>query len=103
MASLIVPKPIEFEWDQQNSTKVRLRHGIAPREAEQPFFRKHTIVFDQTHSSRERRYQLLGSANDDRILFIVFTVRGRKVRIISARRASRKERVHYGKKIEENP
>lgn len=103
MVNCVLPKPVEFEWDQHNSTKVRLRHGIAPREAEQPFFHKYTIVFDQTHSSRERRYQLLGAANDGRILFIVFTVRGRKVRIISARRASRKERIHYGKKIEENP
>lgn len=101
MVSLVLPKPIEFEWDQYNRTKVRLRHGIAPQETEQPFFHKHAVVFDQRHSAQEQRYQLLGAANDGRILFIVFTIRGRKVRIISVRKASRKERIHYGKKIEE--
>ncbi len=97
MENIAIPEPIEFAWDQHNSTKIRLRHHIVPTEAEQPFFHKPAIVFDQTHSASERRYQLLGATNDGRVLFVVFTLRGKKVRIISARRANKKERSHYGK------
>ena len=93
-----IPEPIEFEWDRYNRTKVRLRHNIAPREAEQPFFNDHLIIFDEKHSVKEKRYQLIGETNDRRILFIVFTIRGQKIRVISARSASQKERINYGKK-----
>lgn len=93
-----LPEPIEFEWDQYNSAKVRLRHNIAPREAEQPFFHDHSIIFDEKHSVRERRYQMIGETNHGRILFIVFTIRRQKIRIISARSANKKERINYGKK-----
>lgn len=93
-----LPEPIEFEWDQYNRTKVRLRHNTAPREAEQPFFNDHLIIFDEEHSTEERRYQILGITDKGRMLFVVFTIRGRKIRIISARSASKKERTEYGKK-----
>lgn len=98
MDDLELPQPIEFEWDEYNRTKVRLRHNITPEEAEQPFLNYHLIVFDERHSTTERRYQLLGATNTDRILFIVFTIRGSKIRIISARSANKKERSNYGKK-----
>lgn len=98
MDSLKLPEPIEFEWNQYNRTKVRLRHNIVPEEAEQPFFNDHLIIFDERHSAGERRFQLLGAANNRRVLFIAFTIRGKKIRIISARSANKKERTNYGKK-----
>jgi uncharacterized protein len=93
-----LPKLIDFDWDQYNSTKVRLRHNITLEEAEQTFLNYHLVKFDRKHSKTEQRFQLLGASNSGRILFIVFTVRRNQVRVISARRASKKERNIYGKK-----
>ena len=61
---------------------------------------EHLITFfDEKHSRAESRYKLLGKNNAGKILFIAFTIRGQKIRIISARSASQKERNTYGKKI----
>ncbi len=98
MLNLELPEPIDFEWDKHNQTKIRLKHNITPEEAEQAFFSYQAIIFDERHSSAERRYQLLGTSNIGRILFVVFTIRGNKIRIISARSAKKKERSNYGKK-----
>lgn len=86
-----------FEWDKYNLTKIRLRHGITPEEAEQACFSHQAIIFDQKHSFVEKRYQLMGRSGTERILFIVFTIRNNKIRIISARSASKKERINYEK------
>jgi len=92
-----LPQPLEFEWDGHNSTKVRLRHGIIPEEAEQAFFNYLLLILDEKHSSVEQRYQLVGATNAGRVLFTAFTIRGNKIRIISARSASKKERNNYDK------
>ena len=93
-----MPQPITFEWDEYNKTKIRLKHNTTPEDAEQTFFNERLIIFDEKHSAIERRYQLIGTSNGGRILLIVFTVRNNKIRVISARSASKKERNFYGKK-----
>ena len=98
MNGLELPEPIDFEWDKYNQAKVRLRHNINPEDAEQTFFNYHLVSFDAKHSISEQRYQLLGISNAGRVLFIAFTIRGRKIRIISARNPNKKERNIYGKK-----
>jgi uncharacterized DUF497 family protein len=95
MNSADLPQPIDFEWDAYNSTKVRLRHNIDTREAEQSFFQQSIIIFDHKHSSAEQRYQLVGITDNGRVLFIVFTLRGVRIRILSARLANKKERNYY--------
>ncbi len=94
-----MPEPLEFEWDEANKIKIRLRHNITTIEAEQAFFSNYSIFSDDKHSAREKRYQIVGPNNAGQILFIVFTLRNNKIRIISARLASKKERNSYGKKI----
>lgn len=87
-----------FEWDNGNSEKSLKKHGVSDQEAEIPFFDVHKrVVKDLAHSSREERYFLLGKGKRGRILTIVFTIRSDLIRIISARPASRKERVLYEK------
>lgn len=93
-----LPQPLEFEWDKHNSNKIRLRHSITPTETEQAFFDDYSIFFDSKHSTSENRYQLIGKNNTGKVLFIVFTLRNNKIRIISARSANKKERNNYGKK-----
>jgi uncharacterized DUF497 family protein len=86
-----------FQWDQGNLEKNWLKHGVSPLECEEIFFNQPLVVSpDIKHSDREERMYALGRTDADRYLFVVFTVRGRKVRVISARDMSRKERKIYG-------
>lgn len=85
-----------FEWDQGNLEKNWLKHNVLPLECEQVFFNKPLIVApDEKHSIHEQRYYLLGQTDSGRRLFLVFTMQGRKIRIISARNMSKKERMVY--------
>lgn len=88
---------IVFDWDQWNVQKNESKHGVSRLEAESAFYDPHYRLFeDQRHSSHnERRYILYGRSLEARVLMVGFARRGRKVRIITARPASRKERRIY--------
>lgn len=86
----------EFDWDANNIEKNRERHQVEPGECEEVFFNQPLLVAqDQVHSIGEERYHALGHSNTGRKLLIVFTVRGKNLRVISARDMSRKERTAY--------
>ena len=88
----------EFEWDRGNLDKSSQKHGISPHEAEEAFLDEKAIVLrDVEHSQEEVRYILIGKTSEKKILFIVFTLRARRIRIISARTANSKEKSEYGK------
>ena len=89
---------IVFDWDQWNVQKNESKHGVSRLEAESAFYDPRYRLFeDQRHSSRnEARYILYGRSLEARVLMVGFTRRGRKIRIITARPASRKERSVYG-------
>ncbi|MBI2119286.1 MAG: BrnT family toxin [Elusimicrobia bacterium] len=87
--------PFEFEWDQYNMEHVRL-HKVEPSECERVFFNiPFTIEPDIIHSKQEKRYFALGKTNRNRILVVIFTIRNRKIRIITTREANKKERRKY--------
>ena len=98
-----MPKPIVFEWDDGNKTKSFLKHNILQAEAEQAFFKRHFLKKDEAHSGFEDRFHIMGATNNGKILFISFTIRGNKIRIISARSADKYERKFYEKEVKENP
>ncbi|HEV2148549.1 MAG TPA: BrnT family toxin [Longimicrobiaceae bacterium] len=54
------------------------------------------VAEDVAHSQQEDRFYALGHADGGRMLFVVFTLRGALIRVISARDMSRKERKVYG-------
>ena len=86
-----------FEWDKGNINKNWKKHHISTQEAEEPFSNQPFITkYDKSHSTpTESRYQALGATNAGRKIFLSFTVRDRKIRIISARDQNRKERQNY--------
>ncbi|OGY15800.1 MAG: hypothetical protein A2784_01560 [Candidatus Chisholmbacteria bacterium RIFCSPHIGHO2_01_FULL_48_12] len=85
-----------FDWDKGNVDKSYQKHGIIPNEAEEVFLdEKAIIIRDIKHSQKEERLILLGETTGRKLLFIVFTLRGTKIRIISARKANEKEREQY--------
>jgi len=88
---------ITFEWDQWNVQKNESKHGVSVLEAQSAFFDEQYRLFaDEVHSTaRESRYILYGRSIENRVLMVGFTVRGRRVRVITARPASRKERRVY--------
>lgn len=90
-----------FAWDKGNIEKNWERHKASFIECEEVFFNRPLVVAgDEIHSKSEGRYYALGRTNDDRLLFIVFTIRDNKIRVISARDMNRKERRVYREEIE---
>ncbi len=85
-----------FDWDEGNSEKNWVAHQVNRNESEQVFFNEPLIITDDdNHSQNEKRWHLLGRTDLPRFLFIVFTIRGNLIRIISARDMNKKERKVY--------
>ena len=89
-----------FEWDVANAQKLWDRHRVSWLEAEQALMNRSLVVPDPEHSLRELRFVALGKTDDARPLFLVFTIRANRIRVISARDMNRKERGAYGKDAE---
>lgn len=86
-----------FDWDSGNAPKLEERHKVTPGECEQVFFQDPLLIApDHKHSKGEERWAALGRTADGRALAIVFTLRGDRIRPLSARDMSRKERRLYG-------
>ena len=84
---------VGFDWDGGNLLKNWEKHGVSAFECEQIFFNRPLIAApDEAHSSAEPRFYALGQTDAYRLLFIAFTIRGRLIRVISARDMSRRER-----------
>jgi len=92
-----------FDWNKGNIEKNWEKHKVAYIECEEVFFNKPLIVKeDEPHSVTESRYYALGKTDTGRLLFMVFTIRGRKIRVISARDMNKKERSIYDEQIEKS-
>ena len=90
-----------FDWDESNREKNWEKHGVLAGECEEVFFNMPLLLQpDPLHSRKESRYFVLGHTSAGRRLFIAFTVREEKIRVISARDMSKKERKIYE---QENP
>jgi hypothetical protein len=82
-----------FEWDEGNLLKNWEKHRVSASECEQVFFNRPLVAgLDKKHSQRESRYYALGITDAKRKLFIVFTLRKKLIRVISARDMNKKER-----------
>ena len=86
---------LEFDWDLGNIDKNFVKHKVTNRECEEAFFDLNALVTkDVFHSTIEPRYQLLAKIKK-RYLTIYFTHRSNKIRVISARDMSNKEKKQY--------
>jgi uncharacterized DUF497 family protein len=92
----LVPGLEGFEWDAGNTDKNWLRHAVHQAEAEQALLNTPLVLAaDITHSQAEARFIALGQTDTGRGLAVVFTVRGNRIRVISARTMSKAERRVY--------
>ncbi|HCB35173.1 MAG: hypothetical protein A2W52_04060 [Candidatus Taylorbacteria bacterium RIFCSPHIGHO2_02_49_25] len=90
---------IDFEWDAGNRGKNLKKHGVTDAESEEAFFDSGKKIFkDVVHSEIEERSILVGQTKAGKMLFIAFTSRKTRIRIISSRPLNKKEKQLYGKK-----
>jgi uncharacterized DUF497 family protein len=88
--------PLSFEWDKSKAKSNLARHGVSFEEASTVFGDPLSLTIpDPAHSQMEHRAILLGHSHQRKLLVVVHTERGDNIRIISARRASRRERKSY--------
>jgi len=87
-----------FEWDEGNLLKNWEKHRVSASECEQVFFNRPLVAgLDKKHSQQESRYYALGITDARRRLFIVFALRKKLIRVISARDMNKKERKVFEK------
>jgi uncharacterized protein len=92
---------IGFDWDDANRSKNWRKHRVAWWECEEVFFNHPIFVLpDEKHSMSEPRYYALGVTHRERRLFLVFTRRINRIRIVSARDMNKKERKIYFEKAQ---
>lgn len=85
---------LQFEWDEEKNEINKKKHGIDFNTAIRVFDDEDRLeIYDVEHSADEDRYNTIGRVYD--ILFVVYTERKEKVRLISARLASAAERRLY--------
>lgn len=93
-------EPLEFEWDEANKNKIWLKHNISSEECEEAFASDYLFTqYDEIHSGKENRYILISQTKKLKHLYLVFTIRTNKVRVISARSMHKKEINFYEKEI----
>ncbi|MBI4726873.1 BrnT family toxin [candidate division TA06 bacterium] len=92
-----------FDGDSANRDKNKNKHQVEWWECEEAFFNQPLYVqSDAAHSHQEPRYYALGKTGQGRLLFIIFTNRRSKIRIISARDMHKKERRIYHEKAQKD-
>lgn len=92
---------LTFEWDEKKAKQNLKKHGVSFEEAAAVFGDPLSrTIADPLHSEDEDRFVILGESLGRRLVVAVFTESGENIRIISARRASRRERTDYEEGIE---
>jgi len=90
---------MDIEWDPAKARSNLKKHGVSFSDVEMAFSDLHALVLEDEHSEGETRYVLVGTDSLGRIVVVVYTYRDSRVRIISARRATKSERTSYEKGI----
>ena len=92
----ILPEVAEFIWDKGNTEKSKRAHNVEWWECEEVFLNFPLYLSpDVKHSAHEERFFAFGRSQANRLLAIVFTIRQKKIRVISARDMNKKERKIY--------
>ena len=90
--------PVEFEWDAAKARANARKHGVSFEEAASAFYDALSVTIpDPDHSAGESRFLLIGLTVKNRLVVVAHTDRDDRIRLISARRASRRERRSYEK------
>jgi uncharacterized protein len=86
---------MEVEWDPNKAVINLQKHGVRFSDAEAVLFDPNALSFEDTTTQGEQRFIAIGMDHLWRLLVVVYTDRGNRVRLISARSATRSERQQY--------
>ena len=89
---------LAFEWDEHKNQINQRKHGISFEEASSVFYDDRAILFDDPlHSEEEERFLLLGMSDEANVCLVCHCYRASEtvIRIISARKATKKEEDRY--------
>ena len=87
---------VEYEWDPEKDRINYQKHGVSFAEASTIFLDPlHVTVLDDRHSIGEFRFRTIGYTANSRLVVVAHTDRGDRVRIITAREATSRERRQY--------
>ena len=91
---------LEFEWDSKKGKTNLFKHGVSFDEALTVFRDPLAQIFDdEDHSVEERREIVIGQSIKGKLLLVCFTAEKERVRIFSARKATRRERGDYEENV----
>ena len=86
---------MEVEWDFNKADVNLQKHGIRFSDAEAVLFDPNALSFEDTTAKSEQRFIVIGMDHLWRLLVVIYTERGNRIRLISARPATRSERQKY--------
>ena len=90
---------VNFEWDPAKARQNHRKHRVSFQEAATVFGDPLAATYsDPDHSMSEQRFLTVGMSGVGRVLIVAHADRGESIRIISARKTTRREREHYEKK-----
>lgn len=89
----------DIEWDPAKAASNLQKHEVSFSDAEPVFYDKYALSMLDLFAVREERFVLVRADAIGRVLTISYTYRGETIRIISARRATKSERIEYEKGI----
>jgi uncharacterized protein len=94
---LLALHDFSFEWDKGNVTKSFQKHGVTCAEAEEVFTEHRFVPLGEQYypPCPEPRFGVLGKTHKGKLLFLVFTLRNERIRVISARPMNERERRFY--------
>ena len=91
---------MRFEWDVKKARRNIRKHRVSFTEAATVFNDPQFIVAaDDDYSDSERRFVIMGESNIGRVLVVAYVEREARIRLISAREATRRERQNYEEEI----
>jgi uncharacterized protein len=86
---------VGFEWDAEKAASNLRKHGVDFAEAALVFEDAFALTMRDLHSEREERFVTIGNDPQGRLLVVVYTWLGERIRLISARNATSRERREY--------
>ncbi len=90
---------MDFEWDPAKAEENLRVHGVNFAVAQDVFEDENAITIEDVDAEGEQRFKTLGLDGLGRLLVVVYTYRGEKIRLISAWKASRKQEKYYAQGI----
>jgi uncharacterized protein len=86
---------MKFEWDE-NKNRINIhKHGVSFEEAKTCLFDEQALVFEDPDCETENRWVLIGMNHEAKLLVVIYTLRGEQIRLISARKPTKKEVKNY--------